>query len=449
MASSIAVPRYLRFCPQCNAEDLKLYGELYWHRLHQVPGVSICPRHGVFLQDSSIPVQGFNRHQYSAASSDNCPIIERHYSYGERTRKQLQIIAADILWLLEQNLASRAPEYFQYQYCSLLIERGLANCNGRIHCDRLQVDFQSFYDREVLTLLDSTVAKTKDYNWLLAITRKHRKSFHPIRHLLMIRFLTDSVDRFFSTNYQYQPFGKGPWVCLNPTAPHYHQPVVTDLKISHCLENKQPLGVFSCCCGLVYSRTGPDRSDEDKYKIGKIIEFGELWQEKLQELVEQRKLGLRAVARALRVDTRTVQRYVSRLRLESHWEKRQATTSSESTAPKIFTRLPMAEEQRERWITLQQQYPQATKTGLRKLAPATYTWLYRNDRQWLDDHSPALQQPVATGERVDWAQRDLEVLDRRGDRVLTWRVMRLAGLGENINDRVGEFLEQEVNLIVI
>ena len=156
---------------------------------------------------------------------------------------------------------------------------------------------------------------------------------------------------------------------------------------------------------------------------------------------------------------------------------------------------------------------------LRKLSPATYAWLYRKDRQWLNEHSPVLQQPVGTGERVDWAQRDLEVLDRvkasvdfilqaeipvrvtmsrigksigllalleqhldlmprtrdylagamesiddfqirrirwavneldlRREQVLTWRVMRLAGLGENISDRVGEFLEQEVNLIII
>ena len=170
--------------------------------------------------------------------------------------------------------------------------------------------------------------------------------------------------------------------------------------------------------------------------------------------------------------------------------------------------------QREDWSNLQQQYPDATKTELRKLSPATYIWLDRDDRDWLRGNSPALQQPVATNERVDWAKRDLEVLDRvklavdamlkvekpqrltisgigkaigllalleqhldlmpmtgdylatvmesiedfqirrirwamgeldrRREPVVSWRVMRLAGLGGNISDRVKRVLEEKV-----
>jgi hypothetical protein len=50
-------------------------------------------------------------------------------------------------------------------------------------------------------------------------------------YLLLIRFLTDLLDRLFTTKYQYQPFGKVPWICLNPAANHYRQPVITNLKI--------------------------------------------------------------------------------------------------------------------------------------------------------------------------------------------------------------------------
>ena len=49
MASAIATPRYFRFCPQCNAGDLDRYGEIYWHRLHQITGVFICPEHSTLL----------------------------------------------------------------------------------------------------------------------------------------------------------------------------------------------------------------------------------------------------------------------------------------------------------------------------------------------------------------------------------------------------------------
>jgi Tn7-like transposition protein D/TniQ len=415
MASAIATPRYFRFCPQCNAEDLDRYGEIYWHRLHQITGVFICPEHSTPLQDSTISFQGLNRHEYYAASSDNCVVVEQCDAYSDRTKQQLQTLATDIWWLLNRNLAAHAPDYFQQQYRSLLIDREYANSNGRVRRVRLDRDFRLFYDREMLALLDSSLEENSDANWLFDLLCKHRKSFHPIRHLLLIRFLTGSVDRFFTTKYQYQPFGKAPWICLNPAADHYRKPVIIDLKISHCLENKRPLGVFSCDCGMIYCRTGPDESEEDLYKIGKIIEFGELWQQRLRELVEQQKFGLRAVARELKVDTRTVKRYVSNLKLESHWEKRAVPPIAENTSVddiQSVDRSLIPAPQQEYWTNLQLQYPDATKTELRKLSPATYAWLYRHDRDWLNGNSPALQQPTATNERVDWVKRDLEVLDR-------------------------------------
>jgi hypothetical protein len=410
MASAIAMPKYFRFCPQCNTEDLNQYGEMYWHRLHQITGVLVCPKHSIFLQDSSVSFQGENRHEYYAANSDRCLSIDQINNFTDRTRKQLQILSTDIWWLLNQNLTAHSPEYFQQQYRSLLIDREYANCNGRVYRDRLEQDFRSFYSPKMLVLLDSSLDRAVHSNWLFEISCKHHKSFHPIRHLLLIRFLTGSIDKFFSTKYQYHPFGKKPWPCLNPAAPHHLKKVITDLKISHCLENKQPLGTFFCSCGMIYCRTGPDQTEEDLYKIGKIIEFGEMWQQKLKELVEVNKLGLRAIARELKVDARTVKRYVSHLKLESHWQKR-SVDSIKSVTTKSTQRSPDLEQRQKQWISLQQQYPNATKTQLRKLSPATYIWLYRHAHDWLQANSPERQQFTSVNNRVNWPQRDLDVCD--------------------------------------
>jgi len=53
----LAIPRpnQLRFCPLCAQEDKKQFGESYWHRLHQLPGVEVCPTHAVFLENSDAP----------------------------------------------------------------------------------------------------------------------------------------------------------------------------------------------------------------------------------------------------------------------------------------------------------------------------------------------------------------------------------------------------------
>lgn len=42
----------LRACVACMAEDQASFGVAYWHRLHQLPSVWICPKHGTLLLES-------------------------------------------------------------------------------------------------------------------------------------------------------------------------------------------------------------------------------------------------------------------------------------------------------------------------------------------------------------------------------------------------------------
>src|SRR6201986_828577 len=53
-ASSVRPPERLRFCPRCVEVDRMTYKECYWHRLHQVAGVTVCPQHSIFLEESSV-----------------------------------------------------------------------------------------------------------------------------------------------------------------------------------------------------------------------------------------------------------------------------------------------------------------------------------------------------------------------------------------------------------
>ncbi len=46
--------RYLKYCPMCAAEDRQQHGEAYWHRLHQLRNMQVCPKHNCKLADSSV-----------------------------------------------------------------------------------------------------------------------------------------------------------------------------------------------------------------------------------------------------------------------------------------------------------------------------------------------------------------------------------------------------------
>lgn len=45
---------FMKYCPLCADEDRKQYGETYWHRKHQIRGVTVCYKHGCMLENSSV-----------------------------------------------------------------------------------------------------------------------------------------------------------------------------------------------------------------------------------------------------------------------------------------------------------------------------------------------------------------------------------------------------------
>lgn len=49
LSSSYAMISKLRFCHLCQKEDLNRHGNFYYHRAHQMPGVTVCHKHGCAL----------------------------------------------------------------------------------------------------------------------------------------------------------------------------------------------------------------------------------------------------------------------------------------------------------------------------------------------------------------------------------------------------------------
>ena len=414
MASSVTTPRYFRFCPLCLKEDLQEYGEAYWHRLHQTPGVLACPVHAIPLSDSIVPIQGFNRHQYCAASLQNCPIDVPRESYGHSTLKKLLLLAKDIFWLINSDIPHREPSWFRNQYKALLIERGLAStATQKTYQKNLADSFLYFYGCEFLEALNSGVSYDEPHSWLFRLLNNRVHSSHPVRHLLMIRFLATSIEEFFTTNYDYKPFGESPWLCLNVAADHYLKPVVTDLVMSRNHDRNydasKPVGTFRCSCGFIYARTGPDKTEDDKYRIGRVKAYGSVWEEKLRELVETRKLNVHFVASQLKIDPRTVKRHAMLLELETPWKSLSQSLEEPSTDNETRTEKIRAKH-RSDWKALQKQHNGLSKTALGRLAPSTYEWLRKKDKEWFEQNSPTSSITVTHNNRVNWEERDERIL---------------------------------------
>lgn len=410
MASAISLNQYFKFCPQCIKDDMEQYGELYWHRIHQIPGVLICPKHQMPLYDSQISIRGFNKHEYRIASPDVCRVNSEALNYSDKVLEQLINLSEDADYLLNHRFPNRPLEWFREQYMNRLKELGYANINGNVQQRELLTDFVDYYGDNLLIMLQSPVDINSEYNWLSELLRKKSKTTHPIRHLLLANFLDISIEDLFYHKSEYKPFGEGHWPCLNPAAEHYKVLLVQDIQIKYGNDSKSPLGIFNCSCGFSYMRTGPDTSDKDKYKITKILAFGPVWEGRLKELIEQ-KLSLRETARLLQADPGTVKKYAKRLGLKTYWQERsQITEMSNNNA--CIIEIDSTQEYRQRWLDLLNRYPEKSKTELRRINGALYTWLYRNDKEWLNRNSPQLRATVNINSRVDWEQRDDEIFNK-------------------------------------
>ncbi|MFZ5643056.1 MAG: TnsD family Tn7-like transposition protein [Bacillota bacterium] len=297
MAGAISIPSNLRFCPECAREDFEKFGELYWHRVHQLPGVLVCPEHAVPLLSSAVPVHGFNRHEFVPALLKNCLATVVSNIYTSIQMEHLVALAKDAQWLMEQNYKHLKLDWFQMCYLVLLNKRGLITPKGNVRQEPLANEFVSYYGLELLNFLQSGVTKANEWDWIKEITRTPRKAIHPIRHLLMMRFLAGGARAF-----------------------------LTD----------------------IYNRL----NDE-----------------------------LRLDKQEIRKESSEVQGIVS-------------------------------VNYRNSWLRLLDKDPSLGKTEMRKKEPGVYAWLYRHDRQWLDDNSPASKKKVAISVRVDWEARDFAILEK-------------------------------------
>ncbi|MFL8939001.1 TnsD family transposase [Rossellomorea oryzaecorticis] len=400
--STVKTNPFFQYCPTCATEDMDKYGETYWRMTHQLPSVMICLKHKELLQDSDVLIREKNKHQFIHATKDNCSKQSCSPVYSSKTMEFLLVIAEQSKKLATKQFQFE-PKTMELIYHYLLKVKGYQTIKGKTHHEKLTTDFKNYFGEEFLDLMQSNVDFDNAHCWLKGIARIHKKGFHPIRHLLFILFLGETVESILDyQNKTYEPFGMGPYLCLNAACKGYLKPVIKEVTVTRCTDTRLPVGTFECRCGFMYSRRGPDQKPEDKRKIGRIKNFGDIWMKKLEEYIRIEKKSYRETARLLNVDTNTVIKYANHFGAISHSIEEDIEDETEVLNEKFY---------KQTWRELQIRYPDYSKTELRKSAPAVYTWLYRNKREWLDEHSPTKKKQTPVNNRVDWKERDQEVLN--------------------------------------
>lgn len=450
LATKVKIPRFLRFCLACYKADAEEC-EPYWHRCHQLPGVMVCPFHKQPLIVTNVDYATQN-HKFefvalSKMSRDNFTAVDVDTKWNEN----LLYIAGQSASMLETS-CSQTKTILSYK--SLLYEQGYLTETGRAKFTLLLKRFRQFYSDELLQFLNCEVTSASE-TWFHKLIRSPEEIIHPLRHLLLLKFLEATLGS--SIRVYSSPFGNGLWPCLNKAAEHYRRNVIEKCKISRCTKTGLPVGTFKCSCGFVYSRRGPDRSSEDKYRIGRIKEFGQVWYSKLKE-INLTDLSLRKKAEILGVDPGTVKNQTAFLLdyQEYPYSNETIATKVSATTSAVKSAAPRSQKARVEWMALDKMLLDVAKRAIEEiksmpepdrisLASVARTSVVGDlslkilkNIDKLPKTKDYLASCIDTTEsyqvrRLLWAANQL--LEEEG-KIVGWRLLKLAGLNHPLRKQV-------------
>jgi hypothetical protein len=190
---NISQNRQFRFCPKCMKEDIHNLGETYWHRLHQITEVLVCPKHKVPLLNSRVLMRGAYRQSFIAADEENC-LSNDVISFSPETTGKLLMPAEDIQKILEREFTYQSVVKHKFLYMQKLIDLKIANLNGMIHQKRLRKAMLEFWGEEVLRIMQCPIEEDKDCLWLNSLVRENGIPSQAVRHLLLCRFLGIDIE---------------------------------------------------------------------------------------------------------------------------------------------------------------------------------------------------------------------------------------------------------------
>ena len=407
MASKIPLPSFLKLCSACIEQDREQYGFCYWHRKHQPFGVEVCAVHGIPLLRTKVTTHNRQaRYEFvtaeQAVSSMGSVLPPASLPFHD----VLLAIARSVAWTLEQKIPPPGLEHIRERYLALLDEQGYLSADRHVRMEDLYRQFHATYPSDLLRLLCCELDDTSEDTWLTRLVRKPKHSQHPLYHLLFMHFLGHSAASFFAFSPEKKTFGEGPWPCLNSTCNDYRQLIVRSCAVYISRDaGGQPIGIFECpSCGFTYTRTWSSEI-MDPFNRQRIINVGWVWEACLRERWSDAQHSLRAIARELDVDPNTVKAHATRLGLPF---PRPGGVVLPSTKPQFTpTEANLEETYRQIWLQALQEHPDAGVKTIRGIVPArVYTWLYRHNKEWLDEHAALGRGKYTRPSRVDWNERD-------------------------------------------
>ncbi|ASL47815.1 hypothetical protein bAD24_III10490 [Burkholderia sp. AD24] len=181
---------FRRSCEVCQRHDRATWGEDYWHRIHALPGVLVCPIHGSPLSISHVPLlaQITTQHNRLPHEIDFAP---RRWAVSEPTLRNL---ASEVKATLR--CETSAWDYC-LQYCQNAAKRRGYEYGARAKSvNRLAIDFEHYFGSRLLQELGLPLLTRSSGAWPVELLRGRRAAMQRQLRLILLRsFLLASAAR--------------------------------------------------------------------------------------------------------------------------------------------------------------------------------------------------------------------------------------------------------------
>ena len=225
----LSIPKY---CPECNNKQTRAREEIYWNRIHQIPGINVCYLHGCNLENCVLPRSAsIEKYPKYRPSVDCCPVKTAKPCNGS----------------LSLLIAERCAEIVNNQKH---VDLGYSEiCKSHGHLNGSQLNHNEIGDE--YNRFSQTLGNNFEYSRL--IFQKY-KITNPARHIVFQLFLENGMSQK-STTSKHEYWDKALLESVHPRCPsckaNYNR--ISHLSYHYDNKAKRTIGRFACHCGCLFT----------------------------------------------------------------------------------------------------------------------------------------------------------------------------------------------------
>lgn len=375
------VPLVIKSCPVCVRQDIYDHGIAYWHRAHQIPGITACVKHEVRLAQIEAPT--VQRLHY-----DLLPQLAQGVISAQKEELMLADFSVGLLSLLDSNYTTVPLTQI---YRDKLAKRGFVTKQGRIRRAKVMICFMNYW--QGLTNRDNSIIpkSSDDYGFLRGLL-DGKSPQHPYKHLLFSSWLFDSPSELFLT-----PEIEDKTVHLQLDLTETKEIEIYSLNLLRSgyslVEVSRLTGKSRCYLKRIAVLNGTSLNLKPKFLTLQVK----------KEILQLAELGINRanIAAKLNISVGSVEQEISscpglvKQRKQRHFESKRRRC-------------------RGRIARYLRANPHALRKEIKEGCNAEFYWLYQNDRKWLEENLPAATKTKRLS-KVDWQQRDIELSEKVKD----------------------------------